>query len=81
MGFTLSGSSHSREQIMYSASFTESFDGLTVAVELMQILLLKLHFRSLCRYRLSFGCNDKLQLGSLISAFAQARSAVVAAAK
>lgn len=32
-------------------------------------------------YRLSFGCNDKLQLGSLISAFAQARSAVVAAAK
>ncbi|KAL3513650.1 hypothetical protein ACH5RR_026367 [Cinchona calisaya] len=32
-------------------------------------------------YRLSFGCNDKLQLGSLISAFTRARSAVVAAAK
>ncbi|KAI5667703.1 hypothetical protein M9H77_17556 [Catharanthus roseus] len=32
-------------------------------------------------YRLSFGCNEKLQLGSLISAFARARSALVAAAK
>ncbi|KAM7514827.1 hypothetical protein LguiA_004410 [Lonicera macranthoides] len=32
-------------------------------------------------YRLSFGCNDKLQLGSLISTFARARSALVAAAK
>ncbi|KAF7127044.1 hypothetical protein RHSIM_Rhsim11G0069700 [Rhododendron simsii] len=33
------------------------------------------------RYRLSFGCNDKLQLGSLISTFTQARAALVAAAK
>ncbi|CAN6459169.1 unnamed protein product [Victoria cruziana] len=32
-------------------------------------------------YRLSFGCNDKLQLGSLISSFTHARSAMVAAAK
>uniref|UniRef100_A0A2P2KJR1 Replication factor C / DNA polymerase III gamma-tau subunit n=3 Tax=Magnoliopsida TaxID=3398 RepID=A0A2P2KJR1_RHIMU len=32
-------------------------------------------------YRLSFGCNDKLQLGSLISSFTRARSALVAAAK
>ncbi|PON94614.1 Replication factor C subunit [Trema orientale] len=32
-------------------------------------------------YRLSFGCNDKLQLGSLIAAFTQARSSIVAAAK
>ncbi|XP_031119213.1 replication factor C subunit 3 [Ipomoea triloba] len=32
-------------------------------------------------YRLTFGCNDKLQLGSLIAAFTQARSALVAAAK
>lgn len=32
-------------------------------------------------YRLSFGCNDKLQLGSLIATFARARSALVAAAK
>ncbi|KAJ0087437.1 hypothetical protein Patl1_08321 [Pistacia atlantica] len=32
-------------------------------------------------YRLSFGCNDKLQLGSLISTFTKARSALVAAAK
>ncbi|CAL5348424.1 unnamed protein product [Camellia sinensis] len=32
-------------------------------------------------YRLSFGCNDKLQLGSLISTFTRARSALVAAAK
>lgn len=32
-------------------------------------------------YRLTFGCNDKLQLGSLISAFTRARSALVAAAK
>ncbi|XVF39298.1 hypothetical protein PTKIN_Ptkin01aG0023500 [Pterospermum kingtungense] len=32
-------------------------------------------------YRLSFGCNDKLQLGSLIATFTQARSALVAAAK
>ncbi|XP_058189699.1 replication factor C subunit 3 [Rhododendron vialii] len=32
-------------------------------------------------YRLSFGCNDKLQLGSLISTFTQARAALVAAAK
>lgn len=32
-------------------------------------------------YRLSFGCNDKLQLGSIISTFTQARSAIVAAAK
>ncbi|GLT47134.1 hypothetical protein SLA2020_208480 [Shorea laevis] len=31
-------------------------------------------------YRLSFGCNDKLQLGSLISTFTRARSALVAAA-
>ncbi|KAL8201443.1 hypothetical protein R6Q57_012782 [Mikania cordata] len=32
-------------------------------------------------YRLSFGCNDKLQLGSVISTFTHARSAIVAAAK
>ncbi|KAL8267229.1 hypothetical protein R6Q59_004573 [Mikania micrantha] len=32
-------------------------------------------------YRLSFGCNDKLQLGSVISTFTRARSAIVAAAK
>ncbi|XP_028089956.1 replication factor C subunit 3-like [Camellia sinensis] len=32
-------------------------------------------------YRLSFGCNDKLQLGSLIATFTRARSALVAAAK
>ncbi|XP_031372325.1 replication factor C subunit 3 [Punica granatum] len=32
-------------------------------------------------YRLSFGCNDKLQLGSLISSFTDARTALVAAAK
>ncbi|XP_057973273.1 replication factor C subunit 3 [Malania oleifera] len=32
-------------------------------------------------YRLSFGCNDKLQLGSLISSFTRARCALVAAAK
>uniref|UniRef100_A0A1D1YNS9 Replication factor C subunit 5 n=1 Tax=Anthurium amnicola TaxID=1678845 RepID=A0A1D1YNS9_9ARAE len=31
-------------------------------------------------YRLSFGCNDKLQLGSFISSFTKARSALVAAA-
>ncbi|MED6170205.1 Subunit of heteropentameric Replication factor C (RF-C) [Stylosanthes scabra] len=32
-------------------------------------------------YRLSFGCNDKLQLGSVIATFTRARSALVAAAK
>ncbi|XP_073101006.1 replication factor C subunit 3 [Elaeis guineensis] len=32
-------------------------------------------------YRLSFACNDKLQLGSLISTFTNARSALVAAAQ
>ncbi|KAJ0635373.1 putative AAA+ ATPase domain, ATPase, AAA-type, core, replication factor C [Helianthus annuus] len=32
-------------------------------------------------YRLTFGCNDKLQLGSVISTFTRARSAIVAAAK
>ncbi|CAL1412490.1 unnamed protein product [Linum trigynum] len=32
-------------------------------------------------YRLTFGCNDKLQLGSLIASFTGARSALVAAAK
>ncbi|XP_060673590.1 replication factor C subunit 5 [Ziziphus jujuba] len=32
-------------------------------------------------YRLGFGCNDKLQLGSLISSFTRARAALVAAAK
>ncbi|XP_039126729.1 LOW QUALITY PROTEIN: replication factor C subunit 3-like [Dioscorea cayenensis subsp. rotundata] len=32
-------------------------------------------------YRLSFGCNDKLQLGSLVSTFTNARCAIVAAAK
>ncbi|CAH8305236.1 unnamed protein product [Eruca vesicaria subsp. sativa] len=32
-------------------------------------------------YRLSFGCNDKLQLGAIISTFTHARSALVAAAK
>ncbi|XP_054788464.1 replication factor C subunit 5 [Prosopis cineraria] len=31
-------------------------------------------------YRLSFGCNDKLQLGSVIASFTRARSALVAAA-
>ncbi|KAI5589246.1 hypothetical protein POPTR_005G180001v4 [Populus trichocarpa] len=31
-------------------------------------------------YRLVFGCNDKLHLGSLIASFARARSALVAAA-
>lgn len=31
-------------------------------------------------YRLTFGCNDKLQLGSLIASFTRARSALVAAA-
>ncbi|KAI4307252.1 hypothetical protein L6164_030458 [Bauhinia variegata] len=31
-------------------------------------------------YRLSFGCNAKLQLGSLIASFTRARSALVAAA-
>ncbi|XP_055830477.1 replication factor C subunit 3 [Solanum dulcamara] len=31
-------------------------------------------------YRLTFGCNDKLQLGSLIAAFTRTRSALVAAA-
>ncbi|KAG2313493.1 hypothetical protein Bca52824_025050 [Brassica carinata] len=32
-------------------------------------------------YRLSFGCNDKLQLGAIISTFTHGRSALVAAAK
>ncbi|KAK1301345.1 hypothetical protein QJS10_CPB12g01517 [Acorus calamus] len=32
-------------------------------------------------YRLSFGCHDKLQLGSVISSFTHARSAIVAAVK
>ncbi|KAG7941209.1 hypothetical protein I3843_16G027900 [Carya illinoinensis] len=32
-------------------------------------------------YRLSLGCNDKLQLGSLITSFTRARSDLVAAAK
>ncbi|CAI0393162.1 unnamed protein product [Linum tenue] len=32
-------------------------------------------------YRLTFGCNDKLQLGSLIASFTGARSALVAVAK
>ncbi|XP_059299113.1 replication factor C subunit 3 [Lycium ferocissimum] len=32
-------------------------------------------------YRLTFGCNDKLQLGSLIAAFTRARAALVSAAK
>ncbi|KAI5405941.1 Subunit of heteropentameric Replication factor C (RF-C) [Lathyrus oleraceus] len=31
-------------------------------------------------YRLSFGCNDKLQLGSVVASFTRARSALVAAA-
>ncbi|WOH13241.1 hypothetical protein DCAR_0832750 [Daucus carota subsp. sativus] len=32
-------------------------------------------------YRLTFGCNDKLQLGSLIATFTRARAALVASAK
>jgi replication factor C subunit 3/5 len=32
-------------------------------------------------YRLTFGCNDKLQLGSLVSTFSRARSVLVAAAR
>jgi replication factor C subunit 3/5 len=32
-------------------------------------------------YRLSFGCNDKLQLGAIISTFTHARSIIVGAAK
>ncbi|OIV97942.1 hypothetical protein TanjilG_12699 [Lupinus angustifolius] len=32
-------------------------------------------------YRLSFGCNDRLQLGSAIASFTRARSALVAAAQ
>ncbi|WJX33817.1 Subunit of heteropentameric Replication factor C (RF-C) [Trifolium repens] len=31
-------------------------------------------------YRLTFGCNDKLQLGSVVASFTRARSALVAAA-
>lgn len=31
-------------------------------------------------YRLSFACNDKLQLGALISTFTDTRTAMVAAA-
>jgi hypothetical protein len=34
----------------------------------------------LCRYRLTFACNDKLQLGALISTFTTARTALVASA-
>lgn len=34
-----------------------------------------------CRYRLSFGCNDKLQLGALVTGFTHARCSMVAAAK
>jgi hypothetical protein len=34
----------------------------------------------ICRYRLSFACNDKLQLGALISTFTDTRTAMVAAA-
>ncbi|KAK4370460.1 hypothetical protein RND71_009935 [Anisodus tanguticus] len=43
----------------------------------------RLSSRLRCRqmYRLTFGCNDKLQLGSLIAAFTRARSSLVAAAK
>ncbi|BFG19043.1 hypothetical protein CerSpe_053160 [Prunus speciosa] len=32
-------------------------------------------------YRLTFGCNDRLQLGSLVASFTTARSALVSAAK
>lgn len=32
-------------------------------------------------YRLSFGCNDKLQLGALVTGFSHARCSMVAAAK
>ncbi|CAN1234380.1 Replication factor C subunit 3 [Linum perenne] len=32
-------------------------------------------------YLLTFGCSDKLQLGSLVASFTGARSALVAAAK
>lgn len=32
-------------------------------------------------YRLSFGCDDKLQLGSVIATFTHARAALVAAVK
>jgi len=41
------------------------------------IMGMKFHY---CRYRLSFGCNDKLQLGSVVASFTRARSAMVAAA-
>lgn len=34
---------------------------------------------SIYRYRLSFGSNDKLQLGALVSTFTNARLTVVAA--
>ncbi|KAL2339773.1 hypothetical protein Fmac_007713 [Flemingia macrophylla] len=42
--------------------------------------MIPLHDLAIKVYRLSFGCNDKLQLGSVIASFTRARSALVAAA-
>lgn len=71
------------------------FETLSIKLEEKKALMCKLYIlRIQCqnfsvlvaiifchRYRLSFGCNDKLQLGSLVSTFTNARCAIVAAAK
>ncbi|KAE8656331.1 Replication factor C subunit 5 [Hibiscus syriacus] len=71
------------EQISYwllNESFAESLTRVSETKTRRGLALIDI-VREVTIYSLSFGCNDKLQLGSLIATFTQARSALVAAAK
>ncbi|WRX30533.1 ATPase [Theobroma cacao] len=71
------------EQISYwllNESFAESFKRISEIKTRKGLALVDI-VREVTMYHLSFGCNDKLQLGSLIATFTRARSALVAAAK
>ncbi|KAK3013092.1 hypothetical protein RJ639_008153 [Escallonia herrerae] len=71
------------EKISYwllNESYTASFRRISEIKTRKGLALVDI-VREVTMYRLAFGCNDKLQLGSLIATFTRARSALVAAAK
>ncbi|XP_048604052.1 replication factor C subunit 5 isoform X2 [Brassica napus] len=71
------------EQISHwllNESFAESYKKISEMKTRKGLAIVDI-VREVTMYRLSFGCNDKLQLGAIISTFTHARSALVATAK
>ncbi|KAH9623159.1 hypothetical protein KSS87_011013 [Heliosperma pusillum] len=66
--------------LLLNESFATSFNGISEMKAKKGLALVDI-IREVTMYRLSFGCNDKLQLGSLIASFTTVRSALVAATK